>query len=232
MGYINALGIAYITGDKGKYNNKIEDKSVGYGRNSALNFSKYNKQFSVKQITKDTLDFSNAANMSDEEFDAKMKAANSGLRSKNPPLNFVYKYLPEKNVDPDNINKMALLGAAFEEMGKKVSVSVADFTKLLQGAFGGDCTAEAFDINKDNQIDIGEYSTSILMSDMLSADDGKLDANNITGEIKNKGLNTLPAYTTQKNIDIVSDIVTSIHEHFELNQAKEDFISNPNNLIK
>ncbi len=231
MGFINALGIAYITGDKGKYDNKIEDDSVRYGRNSASSFIKYNKQFSVKTLDKDTLDFSNAKEMSSNEFDSKMSKAYSSLKSKNPPINFVYKYLPENGVDSSNLNSMALLGAAFEEMGKRISVSVTDLTKSLQEVFGENYTAEAFDVNKDDKIDVAEYSTSILMSDMLSSESGDLDAKNITGEINNKGINTLPAYTKKENLDVVSEIASSIYEHFDLGQAKEEFISNSNNTI-
>lgn len=230
MSYSTVNSTAVINGAKGPYDNKVNNESVKYGRNAAANYKEYTDNFSLAPLDKDTFNFSNISKMSKEEFDTKMEAATAALDKPLPPLAFAYKYLPESKIDQNNINKMALLGAAFEEMGKKVSVSVADFTKKLQDTFGDRVTAEVFDVNKDSQIDVAEYSTSILMSDMLSSEDGKLDAGNISGEITEKGLDNLPAYTNKKNIDVVSNIVSSIYGHFGLEAAKTEFITDANNI--
>ena len=215
--------VAIIDGNQGIYDNKVSDKSIKYGRNAADNYSEYTKSLQGKPLPKDTLDFSKAKEMTNEEFDSKLNNANSTIDAdKMPPLKFLYKYLPQ-GTSAQNLDKMALLGGAFEEMGKKLSVSVTDFTAQLQKAFGNNVSAEALDINNDKQIDVGEYATSMLVADMLSENQDCLDAKNINGEINNDGENKSIAYVNVKNKDVAAGEFKAINNAFGLDSATKEF---------
>lgn len=150
---------AYITGDKGA-NDNLSNSSIKYGRNSVNNRSEYLDKIKSAQLNLPNL--SNAKYLQDDEFKKRTDDALVALDKENklPPLKFVMKYLPQ-NVDYKNLDKMALLGAAFEEMGKKLSIGVDELSAKLQLAFGKNINAKAVDINNDGKIDIGEYATTI-----------------------------------------------------------------------
>jgi len=227
---------AVVNGDKGVYDNKVNNSSVRYGRNAVSNFASYVDGY-VKPFPESKLDLSNLKGLDKDTFDKKMTeldaehdATMAHLNSM-PPLQFEHQYMP-KPESPEKIDKMALLGAAFEEMGKKISMPVEQLTKKLQGAFGDKVSAKAFDINGDNQIDIGEYSTTILLEDMMSKDANTVDTKNITGTVTNLGQNSLAPYMDIKNADNTKAIVSSIHKTFGLDSAKNLFAVNPNNLVE
>ena len=91
--------------------------------------------------------------------------------------------------------------------------------------------AEALDINKDSNIDIGEYATSTLVADMLSSDNTKLKKENITGTINNQGENSSLAYINSKNKAVASAEFKAIYDDFKLDEATKDFLSDPNNTV-
>ena len=84
------------------------------------------------------------------------------------PIKFNLKYLPEKDVDFQQLNKKALLGAAFEDLGKS-SVSVEEYDEKLNKNLPQNLTAKAFDINGDGQISFDENAVAILIKDMADA---------------------------------------------------------------
>jgi hypothetical protein len=144
-----------------------------------------------------------------------------------PPLDFEYKYMPDNKLD-----KMVLLGAAFEEMGKKVSVSVQEMTeKLKQGFDALGISANALDINKDGKIDNAEYAATILVSDMSSENPNELDAENINGVINKTGLYIIGAYANEKNEANASANLSAIHNAFNLDQAQREFLADTNNTL-
>ena len=107
---------------------------------------------------------------------ANQKIYLSDLGSKiGTPINFELNYQP-KSTKKGNVDFMALLGSAYEEMGKKVSICLKEFNDNLQNTFGtseNQVSIDALDINGDNKIDLSEYATSTLIFDMLSID-GKI----------------------------------------------------------
>ena len=116
-------------------------------------------------------------------------------------------------------------------MGKTTKIPVKDFTQQLQSALGPNVSAEALDINKDSNIDIGEYATSTLVADMLSSDNTKLKKENITGTINNQGENSSLAYINSKNKAVASAEFKAIYDDFKLDEATKDFLSDPNNTV-
>ena len=230
MNYLDIFTSQKITGAQGPYDSKVNNSSVRYGRNAMANYNNYIATYETEKLLPQDLDFSNVKGLTQDQFDKKMADAEKKLSDSKVNLRFTLKYLPEDKVDLANLNKMALLGAAYEELGKRVSVSLKEFNELLKTAFGENMTAEAFDINKDSQIDVAEYSTSILMADMLSKDTSKLDAKNITGEINTQGENMSLAYSNQKNVAAASEDAKNIYEAFKLADAKAEFVKDENNL--
>lgn len=216
---------AHITGDKGAYD-RLNNSSIKYGRNAVSNHFEYSEQ--IKSAALDLPDLANLKGLSEDEFAKKVDEASSSLDKKDnsPPLNLVMKYLPQ-NVDYKNLDKLALLGAAFEEMGKKLSISVDEMTSKLQSAFGKNVSAKAVDVNNDGQIDVGEYATTILIEDMLGENQNALEAKNINGEITSDGQKASAIYINQTNYAEASKEYKAIHESFGLEAAKNEFLKTP-----
>ena len=218
-------GIAKIDGSKGKYDNKITNPSVKYGRNAVENYFSYLE----KPIIEDSitpapiLDFG----MSPEAADNNAAKLNEFLKENDeylkalPPLEFEYRYMPQ--MQKGEIDKQAVLGAAYEELGQVKELSVKD----LDNKFAPDdtFTSAALDINKDGKIDIAEYSSSIIAADMLSKS-SKPDMKNIDGTINRNGFNALLKYTQKSNAEAAAKLYSNIYNTYNLGEAKKDF--NPN----
>ena len=227
---------AVINGNNGAYDNKVNNSSAKYGRNAVSNYMSYLDEYN-KPLPASKSDLSNLKSLDKDTFDKKMTeldaehdATMANLNSA-PPLKFEYQYM-QKPETPEKMDKMALLGAAFEEMGKKISMPVEQMTKKLQDGFGEKASAKAFDVNNDNQVDIGEYASSILLQDMMSKDAKTLDVKNITGTVNNDGQNNLATYMNIDNGDKAKEIVSSIHKSFDLNTAKNFFAIKPGNTVE
>lgn len=212
-------GIAKIDGSKGKYDNKVTDPSVRYGRNAVENYYTYLEKPIVSDSfnTAPILDFGlspEAADKNAEKLDKFLKENDEYLNAL-PPLEFEYRYMPTSKVDTK-----ALLGAAYEEMGKNKELSVEE----LDSRFAPDdtFTSEALDINKDGKVDIGEYSSSILAADMLSKSDTPNPAN-IDGTINNKGFNAVLAYTQKSKAAAAAALYSNIYNTYNLEDATKDF---------
>ena len=243
MSYLLTNSVTSINGVSGPYSDKVKNKSVAYGRNAVANFSpnldKFNQALpAVERLTrKDMLEHdANGFKVQDNTYknavDSFDKSIDNGVNQvKNTPLNFELRYMNAPAGD-GNFDKMALMGAAFEEMGKKISMPVQDLTKKLQAAFGDKASANAFDVNKDGQVDIGEYSASIVLEDMMSKDPNKLDYKNVTGLVTNKGQDALMQYITPKNPQYAAEEVALLHKSQELDKAKNLFAADPNNMVE
>ncbi|MDR1168862.1 MAG: hypothetical protein LBK53_08270 [Heliobacteriaceae bacterium] len=233
MVYSIQNNVAQINGTNGIYDGKITNPSVRYGRNSADSYFEYCKALSGKPVPKETADFlknydPKTANVLKQKM---FEVYAEQLADDNlPPLDFEYRYMPSQNID-----KMALLGAAFEEMGKKVSVSVQEMTDKLKQGFAGltsdVISANSLDINKDGNIDIAEYSTTILASDMLSKNSAELDAKNITGTINKTGLYSVAAYANEKNAVNANGNLTDIYNAYNLGETQKEFLSDAGNIL-
>ena len=235
MGYSIENNTAYINGNRGIYDGKIADKSVLYGRNAVANHFEYLKDLGGKKSEKaDTFTPSNknAGNLLKSKLteigsEKLIKETDDFLNSL-PPFDFEYRYMPE-GANGKNIDKLALLGSAFEEMGKKISIPVQEMTEKLKASIK-DADASVLDINKDGRIDNAEYSTSILASDMLSKGD-EFDASKVDGNINKNGLYKSLAYANVKNHEKASKNLAEIYNSYNLSDAQKEFVSNPGNLI-
>lgn len=198
---------ALINGSKGIYDGKISNESVKYGRNAVDNHNKY-----LVQLQEDLF----SPNIGDDDFEF-------------TPINFEMRYQPE-TTKKGSIDLMALMGSAYEEMGKKFSLSVKSLSELLQKAFGDGVSAEALDVNKDKQVDLAEYASSILLFDMLSTDSENLDVSNINGVITNQGEIAALPYVSVRNLNVATEVFKSIYQHYDLQLAQKEFLANDNNL--
>ncbi len=235
MVYSIQNNVAYINGNKGIYDGKINDNSVRYGRNAAANNFEYLKKLGGKRSeSTDTFNYSdkNYGNLLKtkliEASSEKLIQETDDFLNSLPPLEFEYQYMPD-GANGKNIDKMALLGAAFEEMGKKISIPVQEFTEKLKKSFQN-ADASAFDINKDGKVDNAEYSTSILVSDMLSKGE-ELEASKIDGKINNNGLYKNLSYINANNFAAASKNLTDIYNAYNLGEAQKAFEANANNIL-
>lgn len=222
MSFTTISNVSYINGQSGGCDNKVKDPNVKYGRNAMWNYYEYLNEMgfgrSDKLIGEDQTQY----------------------LTKDPSLNSSLKYLPEEKPNKENLNKMALLGASFVDLGNKLSIPLAQMNKLVKNAFGENATAEAFDINNDGQIDLAENATALLIKDMAGKVDSKtaiqngnleLNADNIDGTITNVGENNFGAFVAMKNLGTNKQTTKAIYETFQLNEAKNIFEKDPNNMI-
>lgn len=218
-------GIARIDGSKGKYDNKVTNPSVKYGRNAVENYFTYLE----KPIVADSINPApildlgmspNAADNNAEKLNKFLKENDEYLKAL-PPLEFEYRYMPQ--MQKGEIDKQAVLGAAYEELGQVKELSIKD----LDNKFAPDetFTSAALDINKDGNVDIAEYSSSIIAADMLSKS-SKPDMKNIDGTINRNGFNALLKYTQKSNAEAAAKLYSNIYNTYNLGEAKKDF--NPN----
>ena len=220
-----------INGKKGRYDKSVKNTHVRYGRNALSNFKKY---ATTRIDVLDVPDLSNLSKLPQDEFLAKLGTLDSYLAKthnalkKLLPVNFVMKYMPAGKMD-----KMALMGAAYEELDKRTEVTTDEFNAFLNNeeTLEG-LDAEVLDINKDGKIDVSEYSTSILVSDILSADNDTVTTKNINGVITEKGHSNLLAYFNPKNSVIARETFAKLHTLFNLGQAQEKFLADKNNLVQ
>ena len=198
---------ALINGSKGIYDGKISNESVKYGRNAVANHYEY-----LFQLQEDLF----SPNIGDDDFEF-------------TPINFEMRYQPE-TTKKGSVDLMALMGSAYEEMGKKISLSVKSLSELLQKAFGDGVSAEALDVNKDEQVDLAEYAGSILLFDMLSTNSENLDVSNINGVITNQGEIAALPYVSVQNLNVATEVFEFIYQHYDLQSAQKEFLANDNNL--
>ena len=211
-------GIAKINGANGKYDERVSDPSVRYGRNAVENYYTYleNPIVEDKMTPAPILDFGlnpNADNNNADKLNKFLKENDEYLKAL-PPLQYEYRYMPQGPV-----NTKALLGAAYEEMGgkKELSVEELDYRFAPDSSF----TSKALDLNNDGKVDIAEYGSSILAADMLSKSDTP-DTKNIDGTINNKGL----AYTQKSNATAATKLYSNIYNTYNLGEAQKDFKAN------
>lgn len=228
---LNNIGI--ITGESGRYNSSVLNPNVRYGKNAICDF-KENYLENYRQPTVHFPELDDLKSLSEDGFNKKMDEFDSAIakmeenEKRRSPLNFKLQYSPNSKV-----SKGALLGAAYEEMGQKTSIKTQDLTQALQdtadaltdGEEPVEMSAESLDLNNDGEIDLGEYASSILVSDKLST--GKID-----GIINKDGLNESLAYGIAQNYDIAYSQYRAMYESFGLKDAARKFVSKPNNLVK
>ncbi len=264
MPYSIQNNIACINGQNGPYDKKIEDKNVRYGRNAVANYFEYIQGFKTSQ---DEKTLSELAKCSQDSFKKtssveevlkhteKMLAELEAESKKVPPLSFRLKYLPEDKVDAKNLNKSALLGAAFEDLGKRISVPVAELNQGFPEPLKQKCTMGTFDVNNDGQIDIAEDAAAILIKDMADKiptnqilETGKMElkAENLDGIISQTGDTNLWAllkadkgliakilvFFNKNKYSNSKQLITQVYKDFQLAQARDDFFKNPNNTVQ
>lgn len=207
---------AQVNGAKGPYDTKVQDPSVRYGRNAVENHISYMELPIVNNKSNQApiLDFSPNAQADAENIEKLEKFINENDRYLNslPPLEYEYRYMP--NLVNGQIDKKALLGAAYEEMGGVKELSVKEFERRYMSE---DMTAEPLDINKDGKIDISEYSTNILATDLLSK--GTSDISKVDGSINQKGMNAVLEYSKISNAKAAANMYAQLYNTYGLNNA-------------
>ena len=217
--------VAQINGKQGKYDKTVTNPSVKYGRNAVDNYYSYVEKplLANNMNTAPILDFGlspEAADKNEEKLNNFLKENDDYLKSL-PPLEYEYRYMP--TLEKGEVDKQAVLGAAYEELGKRneVSVEEMDYNFALNDNF----STKPMDINKDGKIDVAEYGSTILAADALSkSPDAK--AENIDGTINKEGFNAILEYTKKSNAQAAAKLYSNMYNKYELGNAIKDF--NPN----
>lgn len=212
-------GVVNINGAQGKYGGKYDDRKVAdpserYGRNAVENLYTYAEHPIVTDNMNlpPILGVNENINNADAKLNEFLKANDEYLKAL-PPLEFEYRYMPQ--MPKGQIDKKAVLGAAFEEMGRvhEMSVEEMDYRFAPDDSF----TSRALDINKDGKIDKGEYATSILAADMLSKSETP-DTANIDGTINKKGFDAVLAYTQKSRAEAAAKLYSNIYNTYNLGE--------------
>ena len=203
-----------VNGSNGKYDGKVTDDSVRYGKNAVDNHIKHmqaplvNENFAIPPVFK----FSPSAEATESNLEAleKYTNANDAYLNSLPPLEYEYRYIP--NFSNGNIDKKALYAAASEEMGGIKEVSVREFeNKYL---IDDSQTAEPMDINKDGKIDVAEYGANMIATDVLSK--GTTDPIKADGVINAKGMNAILEYSKKSNAAAAAKLYSNIYNTYNL----------------
>lgn len=211
--------VAKIDGGSGKYNeNSITNPSVRYGRNSVRNFYSYLEEPIVKdnKAVPPVLDFGTDTNAADKNVEKieKYVKENDVYFNSLPPLEYEYRYMPNIN-RRNEVDKDALLGAAYEELGGRKDVSVEELDKSF--ALNDDFSTKPIDLNNDGKIDVGEYGATILASDVISND------GSINGTINRKGHITVQELTKKANAEAAAKLYSSLYNKYNLSEAVNKF---------
>lgn len=206
-----------INGSNGRYDGKITDESIKYGRNAVDNHIKAmeapiaNENFAVPPV----FDFSPTAEADNRNIKALEEyiEKNDEYLNSLPPLQYEYRYIP--NFVNGKLDKKAVLGAAFEEMGQNKELSVKEFEKRY--LINDSQTAEPLDINKDGKIDIAEYGSNIIAADILSK--GTTDPMKANGIINAQGMNAVLEYSKKSNAAAAAKLYANIYNTHKLSSA-------------
>ena len=209
-----------INGAAGKYDGLVSNDSVRYGRNAAEN----NIRYMETPLVMDRMNPAPILNfMPTKEADIQNAKAlqrfmnnNDGYLNSLPPIDFQYRYMPK--TETGKVDGNAVLGAAYEEMGTKI-LPVKEFEDryLLDNSM----TAEPIDINKDGKIDISEYGSTIVASDILSKETPEIE--NADGTINAKGLNAVLEYTKKSNAEAATKLYSEVYNTYELGKYLNEF---------
>lgn len=218
--------ITKIDGKQGKYDEKtVTNPSVRYGRNAVDNYYSYiEKPFITDKMNPaPILDFGTNPNAA-EKNEAKLNEfldENDKYLNSLPPLEFEYRYMPTQS--RGQVDTQAVLGAAYEDMGKRKTVSVDEMDKNF--AASDEFTTKPMDINGDGKIDNAEYASTLLAADALSKSE---DANpdNIDGTINKKGFDALLAYTQKSKAEAAANLYSSLYNKYQLGEAQKEFKPN------
>ena len=218
-------GVVKIDGNRGKYNEEnVTNPSVRYGRNAVQNFYAYMEHpiANDNNATPPILDFGTNPNATDKNIEAmdKYTKANDDYLKSLPPLEYEYRYMPNIHKKGE-IDKDALLGAAYEEMGGRKEVQVKDVDQIF--GITDDFTSASLDLNKDGKIDLGEYSTSILAADMLSKSTEAVNPDNIDGTINKKGHDAVQEYAKKSNAENAAMLYSYLYDKYNLYNAANNF---------
>lgn len=206
-----------INGSQGRYDGKVIDESIKYGRNAVDNHIKameapiVNENFAVPPV----FDFSPTAEADNKNIKALEKyiEKNDEYLNSLPPLQYEYRYIP--NFVNGKLDKKAVLGAALEEMGGAKELSVKEFEKRY--LINDLQTAEPLDINKDGKIDIAEYGSNIIAADILSK--GTTDPMKANGIINAQGMNAVLEYSKKSNAAAAAKLYANIYNTHKLGTA-------------
>ncbi len=240
MAYDISNNTTYIDGSTGLYYGK--PKSAKYGANAMQNYHSYIRDFKTDTTVPNPDTFTKGASINSIR---KMEKEVKKLENeKLPPLNFVLQYSPKMGAvkafftrmfTGASIDKQALLGHSYEEMGRKPAITLeeadAPFKNEAFSDIGTNLTAKAFDVNDDGEIDISEMAVSTVVADVLSKDDSLLplnlkvvDLKKADGTYTNDGENKMMAFCNEENLETASIIAKDIHSKLKLDKAQNKFI--------
>lgn len=233
------MSINAITGYSGIYDGKVQNVSMRYGMNAAYNMNAF-----VQSAPKRAVEIVEAPAIDketdDEIFATALEKFAEGLEQDTfTPSKYRYQY---STVNEGEFDKLALLGAAYEEMGQKTETPVKKMTQMIQkfypnvkksGKEGKSVfNAKVLDTNKNGKVEVDEYGTFLALADIKSKDKDSEDISLMTGEITDEGTKEAMSYlavnaknpiTRFRLTRYMRDVFSKLQDKLNLSEAKETF---------
>ncbi len=220
------MSIAEISGLSGFYSPyAVQNSSVRYGMNAASNMEEYTKRQSAQSFLTgiETISAVSAApNFADDEaFVHAIESFSEQLeKDEFTPSKFRYRYSADNG---EAVDKMSLMGAAYEETGRKNSVSVSKMNKQFASAFPSPeqteettgiisfikkltsrksaFSAKALDSNRNGRVETEEYAAFLALADIKSKDKNSEDISRMDGTITDEGVKEAFSYLAVNSKD-------------------------------
>lgn len=237
------MSINAITGYNGIYDGKVQNPSIRYGMNAANNMQIFTEEGSKKAVESITENrYIQDSNSDGEIFAKALEKFAQGLEQDEFTLSkYRYQY---STVNEGEFDKLSLLGAAYEEMGRKENIPVKKMTKMIQefypsikksGKEGKSVfSAKVLDTNKNGKVEVDEYGTFLALADVKSKDKSSEDMSLVNGQITDEGVkeamsymavNTKNPFTRFKLTRYMRNVFANLQKNLDLSEAKEKFES-------
>ncbi|MCD8025049.1 MAG: hypothetical protein LUE64_05895 [Candidatus Gastranaerophilales bacterium] len=213
------MSINAITGYTGIYSaQNVPDASIRYGRNAANNM----EQFMTRPIEAPVSIYEGNSFEDDEIFATALEKFAAALESDEfTPSEYRYKY---STVNEGEFDKLAMLGASYEEMGAQKEVAVNKMTKLLQGAYNkAKLSAKPLDTNRNGKIETAEYSAFLALADIKSKDKNSENVSIIDGSITDEGVKEAVSYLAVNSLNPIT--------RFKLNKSSRSVFDQINKSL-
>lgn len=226
-----------INGRTGRYSYKINDNSVRFARNSVDNLKQETKLRECASVADVRLSVADKREFLTTTGELHKAVVLMDKKLPSIPFNYIQQYMP--NVKR-SVDTMALMGAAYEEMGKRASIGLSEANKkvsMVEAAIFGKnsnvkMSADVLDFNGDGEIDLAEYSALILAKDALSDGHFASDERNIDGYITSVGQKRALAFMLEDYRYGARNVLQGLYGKYGLEVSQKFFLSNKNNLVE
>lgn len=196
------MSINAITGYSGCYTGRVQNPSIAYGMNAANNMEIYTRK-QAEQSGERVASLQHIFDPADDETFVKAVEGFSKKLEQDEftPMKYRYQY---STVNEGEFDKLSLMGAAYEEMGRKKKISNRKMSDMINQAYFEPKTsdkkerpafsAKVLDTNRNGQVEVDEYGAFLALSDIKSKDKNSTDVSIMDGNITDEGVQEALSY--------------------------------------